>query len=124
MNKEIETIFTNFAVGGVTIPVTFLRYEGKLTTYITYQEIQDDTSFSADDKLQAYVTYYDFDIYSKGNYLEIIESVKEILEANDWRFQPSMTSQDLYEDDTGYYHKTLCFAKIKNEEIIETIPSA
>lgn len=115
MNNELQTIFANFTVGGNAIPVSFLRYTGKATTYITYQEIQDDTSFSADDELQAYVTYYDFDIYSKGNYLTIIESVKEILKANGWRYQPSMTSQDLYEDDTGYYHKTLCFAKIKEE---------
>ena len=115
MNNELQTIFAGFTVGGQAIPVSFLRYTGKATTYITYQEIQDDTSFSADDDLQAYVTYYDFDIYSKGNYLNIIESVKEILKANDWRYQPSMTSQDLYEDDTGYYHKTLCFAKIKEE---------
>lgn len=116
MNNELQTIFASFTVGGQTIPVSFMRYTGKATTYITYQEIQDDTSFSADDELQAYVTYYDFDIYSKGNYLTIIESVKEILKANGWRWQPSMTSQDLYEDDTGYYHKTLCFAKIKEEQ--------
>lgn len=116
MNNELQTIFANFTVGGQAIPVSFMRYTGKATTYITYQEIQDDTSFSADDELQAYVRYYDFDIYSKGNYLNIIESVKEILEANGWRWQPSMTSQDLYEDDTGYYHKTLCFAKIKEEQ--------
>lgn len=115
MNNELQTIFASFTVGGEAIPVSFIRYTGKATTYITYQEIQDDTSFSADDELQAYVTYYDFDIYSKGNYLNIIESVKEILKANGWRYQPSMTSQDLYEDDTGYYHKTLCFAKIKEE---------
>ena len=115
MNNELQTIFASFTVGGQAIPVSFMRYTGKATTYITYQEIQDDTSFSADDDLQAYVTYYDFDIYSKGNYLTIVESVKEILEANGWRWQPSMTSQDLYEDDTGYYHKTLCFAKIKEE---------
>ena len=82
MNNELQTIFTNFAVGGVPIPVSFLRYTGKSTTYITYQEIQDDTSFSADDELQAYVCYYDFDIYSKSNYLNILESVKEILKAN------------------------------------------
>lgn len=116
MNNELQTIFASFTVGGQAIPVSFMRYTGKATTYITYQEIQDDTSFSADDELQAYVTYYDFDIYSKGNYLTIVESVKEILEANGWRWQPSMTSQDLYEDDTGYYHKTLCFAKIKEEQ--------
>lgn len=116
MNNELQTIFASFTVGGQAIPVSFMRYTGKATTYITYQEIQDDTSFSADDELQAYVRYYDFDIYSKGNYLNIIESVKEILEANGWRWQPSMTSQDLYENDTGYYHKTLCFAKIKEEQ--------
>lgn len=116
MNNELQRIFEGFTVEGKSIPVSFLRYTGKETTYITYQEVQDDTSFSADDDLQAYVTYYDFDIYSKSNYLKIIESVKEILKANDWRYQPSMTSQDLYEDDTGYYHKTLCFAKIKEEE--------
>ena len=115
MNNELQTIFEGFTVDGKSIPVAFLRYTGKETTYITYQEVQDDTSFSADDDLQAYVTYYDFDIYSKGNYLTIIESVKEILKANGWEWQPSMTSQDLYEDDTGYYHKTICFAKIKEE---------
>ena len=116
MNNELQKIFESFTVEGKVIPVSFLRYTGKSTTYITYQEIQGDTSFSADDELQAYVTYYDFDIYSKSNYLNIIESVKEILGANGWEWQPSMTSQDLYEDDTGYYHKTLCFAKIKEEE--------
>lgn len=115
MNNELQTIFTNFAVDGVAIPVSFLRYTGKSKTYITYQEVQIDTTFSADDQLQAYLKYYDFDIYSKSNFLAIIESVKEILKANDWIWQPSMTSQDLYEDDTGYYHKTLCFAKIKEE---------
>lgn len=115
MNSEIQELFENFTVEGKSIPVAFLRYRGKETTYITYQEIQEDNSFSADDDLQAYVTYYDFDIYSKSNYLTIMESVKEILKANGWIWQPSMTSQDLYEDDTGYYHKTLCFAKVKEE---------
>ena len=115
MNNEIQNIFDGFKVSGKDIPVAFLKYVGKEKTYITYQEVQDDTSFSADDDLQAYVSYYDFDIYSKGNFLEILESVKEILKDNDWIWQPSMSSQDLYEDDTGYYHKTLCFAKIKEE---------
>ena len=124
MNNELQTIFTNFEVDNVKIPVAFLHFTGKETTYITYQEIQNDTTFDADNELQAYVTYYDFDIYSKGNYLNIIESVKEILKNNEWIWQPSMTSQDLYEEDTGYYHKTLCFAKIKDgENNIKPIPS-
>ena len=110
MNSTIETIFSNFKVNGVEIPVSFMRYKGNSTTFITYQELQIDTPFYADNELQNYVDYYDFDIYSKGNYLEIIESVKDLLKTNGFIWQPSMTSEDLYEDDTGYYHKTLCFA--------------
>lgn len=116
MNNLIETIFENFTVDGVEVPVAFLRYKGKLTTYVTYQEIQVDTSFSAEDEIQNYVSYYDFDFYSKGNYLKIIESVKSLLKQNGFLWQPSMTSQDLYEDDTGYFHKTLCFAYVRSEE--------
>ena len=115
MNDLIQSIFTDFEVDNVSIPVKFLKYKGKSTTYVTYMETDIDNSFSGDNEILGYVSYYDFDIYSKGNYLAIIESVKEILKANDWIYQPSMTSQDLYEDDTGYYHKTICFAKIKEE---------
>lgn len=110
MNTLIEQIFTNFIVDNVNIPVSFLRYKGNKTTYITYMETQIDNSLSADDNIQNYVSYYDFDIYSKSNYLKIVESVKEILRQNGFIWQPSMTSADMYEDDTGYYHKTLCFA--------------
>lgn len=110
MNEVIETAFANFTVDGVNIPVSFLRYEGKSTTYITYQQIDANNSLSGDDKLLNYVEYYDFDIYSKGNYMAIVEAVKSVLEANDFIWQPYRSSGDMYEDETGYYHKTLNFA--------------
>ena len=115
MNELIETIFTNFQVDGVSIPVSFLRYGGKSVTYVTYMQTDADNSFSGDDELLGYVDYYDFDIYSKGNYFNVVESVKEILKQNGFVWQPSRSSEDMYEDDTGYYHKTLCFA-IEREE--------
>ena len=116
MNELIETIFANFQVNGQSIPVSFLRYDGKSTTYITYELMDMDNSFSGDDELLGYVDYYDFDIYSKGNYFPIVESVKSLLKANGFMWQPSRSSGDLYEDDTGYFHKTLNFA-IEREEI-------
>lgn len=116
MNSLIETIFNNFKVNGQSIPVSFLRYTGKSTTYITYQLTDMDNSFSGDDELLGYVDYYDFDIYSKGNYFPIVESVKNLLKANGFMWQPSRSSADMFEDDTGYFHKTLCFA-IEREEI-------
>lgn len=116
MNELIETIFANFQVDGKTIPVSFLRYDGKSTTYVTYQLTDMDNSFSGDDELLGYVDYYDFDIYSKGNYFGIIESIKKLLKAEGFMWQPGRSSGDLYEDDTGYFHKTLCFA-IEREEL-------
>ena len=121
MNSLIEQIFNNFIVNGVSIPVAFLRYTGNKTTYVTYNQLQIDTTFYGDNELLNYMDYYDFDIYSKGNYLEIVKELKNILEQNGFRWQPSMTSSDMYEDDTGYFHKTLCFA-IENN-ITEVIPS-
>ncbi len=116
MNQLIEQIFNNFTVNGVAIPVSFLRYGGKSTTYITYMEWDKSNSYSGDDEILGYVSYYDFDIYSKGNYLQIVEEVKRIMKENGFTWQPSRDSQDMFEDDTGYYHKTLCFAIERSEE--------
>lgn len=109
-NTLIEQIFTNFKVNNVTIPVSFLRYEGKSETYITYQQTFANDPFSADDELQNYIDFYDFDIYSKGNYLPIVEAVKTLLKANGFRWHPEHSSGDYFEDDTKYYHKTLSFS--------------
>ena len=105
MNELIERIFNNFIV-----PVSFLRYDGNETSYVTYQQTDCYNTLSADDRLENYVEYYDFDVYSKGNYFSIIEGVKQILEDNGFMWIPTRSSGDLYEDDTGYFHKTLCFA--------------
>lgn len=105
MNELIEKIFANFDV-----PVSFLRYKGNASAYVTYSQTDIDNSLSGDDELLYYVEYYDFDIYSKGNYFSIIEGVKNILESNGFVWQPSRDSGDMYETETGYYHKTLCFA--------------
>ena len=109
-NTLIEQLFANFAVDGRTIPVSFLRYRGNETTYVTYQLAFSNDPFSSDDELQNYVDFYDFDIYTKGNYLPIVEAIKTILKDNGFRWHPGNSSGDMYEDDTGYYHKTLSFS--------------
>ena len=115
MNELIESILANFTVDGVAIPVSFMFYEGHGEPYVVYMQQDADGSLSGDDELLGYVDYYDFDVYAKGNYLNIIESLKAILKANNFVWQPSRTSQDFYEVDTGYYHKTLNFAYLKEE---------
>lgn len=116
MNELIQRIFQGFTVGGVAIPVSFLFYQGHGEPYVVYMNTDADRSISGDGELIGYVEYYDFDIYSKGNYFPIIDAVKSILAENGFVWQPSRTSQDFYETDTGYYHKTLCFAVPRQEE--------
>ena len=115
MNELIETIFQNFTVDEVSIPVSFMFYEGHGEPYVVYMQQDADRSLSGDDDLIGYVDYYDFDVYSKDNYFKIIESIKELLKANNFVWQPSRSSQDFYDKDTGYYHKTLNFAYLKEE---------
>ena len=122
MNSLIETIFQNFTVDNKLIPVSFMRYNGKSTTYITYMYYDSNNSYSGDNELLGWVDYYDFDIYSKGNYLNIIESVKSVMKQNGFMFQPSRSSADMYEYDTGYFHRTLSFA-IERQENEVIIPS-
>ncbi len=115
MNELIQTIFSGFEVDGKTVPVKFLHYEGHGEPYVTYMQTDADNSISGDDDLMGYVDYYDFDVYSKGNYFPIIERIKQLLKANGFVWQPSRSSGDFYEADTGYYHKTLCFAILREE---------
>ena len=116
MNDLIKKIFKDFQVNNVKIPISFLRYDGNSNTYITYMENYKEVELNADNELQYYVVYYDFDVYSKGNYLEVIKELKRILEENNFTWQPENDSSDMYEDDTKFYHKTVCFSYIIKEE--------
>ncbi len=110
-NAEIETIFTGFKVDGESIDLAYLFYAGHADKYIVYSQVDTRNSYSADDDIQGVVAVYDFDIYSKSNYVAIIDAVKRLLKSNNWTWQANRDSPDLYDVDTGYYHKTVCFAK-------------
>lgn len=111
MNAEIETIFAGFTVDNVEIPVAFKFYDGDDDAWIVYSNADNYHSYSGDDDLLGYVTYYDFEIYSKGNFIKIIQAVKSLMKHNGWTFQPSLSSQEGYDRDTRIFSKTLCFAK-------------
>lgn len=115
MNNLIEKTLSDFTVNGKNIPVKFLRYNGRSETYITYTMTDADSVLHGDDELLNYVEYYDFDIYSKGNYKPIIKALKGLLKAVGFMWEPDRSSEDMYEDDTKYYHKTLCFSIERSE---------
>ena len=112
-NDEIKSLLTDFKVDKATIPAAYLFYEGHAESYIVWSQIDTGNSYSTDDDIAGVVAYYDFDIYSKKNYIAIAEALKLKLKLAGWTWQPNRDSQDLYDVDTGYYHKTFCFAKPK-----------
>lgn len=114
MNDEILKIFANFKVDGLEIPVKFMKYKGEKTTYITFQEISNNPAFISDDECEYSVKQYDFDIYTKGNFMNILKEVKKKLKANGFTWVED--SSDMYEDDTEFYHKTTTFEKENKED--------
>lgn len=105
-NSEIETTLSS-----LNIPVSFMFYEGNADTYITYMQLDKDNTLAGDDTVLGCVQYYDFDVYSKGNYLSVVNQLITLMTGAGWTYQPSRDSPDMYERDTKYYHKTVCLAK-------------
>ena len=115
MNNLIEKTLSDFTVNGKKIPVKFLRYNGNEETYITYMETDAESALHGDDELLNYIEYYDFDVYSKGNYRSILKALKGLLTSVGFMWEVERSSEDMYEDDTKYYHKTLCFSIERSE---------
>ena len=105
-NAEIKTTLQSLGV-----PVAFMHYQGDADTYVTYMQLDKDNALAGDDTILGCVQYYDFDIYSKGNYLNVINDLIDLMVAAGWTYQPSRDSTDMYETDTKFYHKTICLAK-------------
>ena len=107
MNDLILNIFKNFTVDGVEIPVKFLKYKGDKTTYIVFSELPERPALCGDNECEYSVKQFDFDIYTTGNYLNILKAVKQKLKDNGFTWVEDNTG--VLEDDTGYYHKTTTF---------------
>ena len=100
----IKSIFEDFEV-----PVEFIRYVGKEKTYSTYSFIDDRPGIVADDKEVLSIAKVDIDIFSDGNYLDLEDKVEAIMIQNN--FIRVGSSPDMYEEDTGLYHKTIEYEK-------------
>ena len=110
LRSDIVTAYTGFKVNNVDIPVVFLYYLGHGEPYVVYGETNTNNTLAGDDSILDYVVYYDFDVYCKGNFEDICDAVIAKNEEIGFTWIPSGSSADLYDTDTGYYHKTLQFA--------------
>ena len=109
MNKLIFDIMSSFAVDGVEIPVEWLKYKGSSTTYIVFSDLGETPASHSDDECGYSTIQFDFDIYTKGNYLNILKEVKKRLKENGFSWVED--SPTMFEEDTGLYHKTTTWEK-------------
>ena len=109
MNSVIESAFADFMV-----PVSFLFYPGHAAAYVTYQETDIGEASHAEDDVDNYKEYYDFDVFCSAaehsKYFSVIAGIHEIMHDIGFMWEPTRDSSDLFEPDTGYFHKTICFS--------------
>lgn len=110
MNAEVKSILeNNIKVNNKSIPVEHLRYTGKSKTFVTWTMLPETPSLVADDEPIYSVCQVDIDVFSDGNYLDIIKEIKKIMKNNEWVWLED--SEEMYEDDTELYHRTITFEK-------------
>ena len=110
MNEEIKSILgESVVVNGESIPVAHLRYKGKSKKFVTWTILEVNPRLSANDEALYGVCSVDIDIFSDGNYLDIIKEIKNKMKFNEWVWVGD--SPEMYEDDTGLYHITCSFEK-------------
>ncbi|SHH05900.1 hypothetical protein [Tepidibacter thalassicus] len=93
------------------IPVCFQKYNGNEDTYITFFCYNEQGELFADDVEIQTMFYVQIDIWSKGNYNDIAKQTRELLENVGFKRTSSI---DLYEKDTGVYHKSMRFFYAQN----------
>ena len=110
MNEEIKLILGDgMTVGGKEIPVAHLRYKGKSKKFVTWTITGEIPALSANDEDLCSICSVDIDIFSDGNYLDIEKQIKQKMKNNDWIWVED--SEEMYEEDTELYHKTISYDK-------------
>ena len=109
MNAELTTIFKNFKVKDKSIPVQHLIYKGKSKTFVTWSLLTERPSIVADDDNLYNIVEVDIDVFSDGNYLDIMKEVKKLMKNNGWVWLED--GPEMFEEDTELYHRTITFEK-------------
>ncbi len=110
MNEEIKLILgESLKIKGEEIPVAHLRYVGKSRKYVTWTMLDEEPALSANDEVLCSTCPVDIDVFSEGNYLDIIKEIKQKMKNNEWVWVED--SGEMYEEDTKLYHKTCSFEK-------------
>lgn len=96
------------ALKDIKVPVSFQSYTGAADTYITFFTYLDKPEQHADDEELVTGHYVQVDVWSKGDYTDLVKAVHEKMLAVGFTKQ---SFYDLYEEDVNIYHKAMRFFK-------------
>jgi len=88
----------------LNIPFNFQKYSGEATEYITFHNYFTGGIAFDDDKESLTGNYLQVDIWSKGDYTEIVDKTRELLIDKGFK---RLNEFDLYENEI--YHKVMKF---------------
>lgn len=88
------------------VPVSFQTYTGTAITYITFFEYNQQGALFADDTEQETRYSIQVDVWSKGNYKNVVEQVRTLMTSAGFTRNGE---GELYESDTKIFHKYFRF---------------
>jgi hypothetical protein len=95
------------------VPVAFQKYTGKASTYITFHEYMGRAEGFEDDEEVFTGHHVQVDVWSKKDYTNLVKDIK--IKLKDVGFK-RLDEADLYEKDTGLYHKGMRFFYLEEKE--------
>lgn len=95
------------------VPVSFMNYNNTASTYIVFLEYNQAPFFSADDHEQYTKHFYQVDIFSGGNYLQLAKDVKRLMKQAGFG---RMFESETYDDDMKKFRKILRFSYVSRGE--------
>ena len=94
------------ALKPLKVPVSFQKYSGKESTYITFFNYLEQGEQYADNQEKATGYYIQVDVWGKNDYTEVVEKVENYMKASGFT---RTSAADLFEEDTKIYHKVMRF---------------
>lgn len=88
------------------VPVEFARYSNAGDTYIVFIEYNQASRMNADDAEIITKHFFQVDVFSTGNYLQLVKDVKKLMKQAGFG---RMFESETYDDDMKMYRKILRF---------------
>jgi len=97
----------------LNVPVSFANYNQSANTYVVFLEYNQVSGLDADDEELRTSHSYQVDVFSKGNYDNLVKQLKVLLKKAGFR---RIYESETYEDEMKMFRKILRFSFTTKEE--------